>query len=106
MLVYVKRHYGFQSVIEAIYVDGENNVEELEYSVRLEDAAWFTLEEKWAVLDPRMKIKELPKLLHGDGMTPETCFEAKFRVGGKRCVKGCSSYCVKIIFTYYKGAVY
>lgn len=60
----------------------ENNVEELEYSLRLEDAAWYTLEEKWIVLDPRMKIKDLAKILHGDGKTPETCFEAKFRVGG------------------------
>ena len=89
MLVYVKRHFGFKSTLEAIWVDGDNNVEELEYSVRLEDAAWFTLKEKWAVLDPRMKIKDLPKILHGDGRTPETCFEAKFRVGGELIIPLC-----------------
>ena len=82
MLVYVKRHFGYTTSMEAIYVDEDNIVGELLYSLRLEDAAWFTLEEKWAVLEPRMKIKELTKILHGDGRSPETCFEAKFRVGG------------------------
>ena len=88
MLVYVRRYYGFQTSMEAIYTDPNNNVEELEYSLRLEDAAWFTLQEKWVVLKPKMKIKELIHLLHGDGTSPETCFEAKFRVGGQ-CVRPC-----------------
>ncbi|GAX72738.1 hypothetical protein CEUSTIGMA_g194.t1 [Chlamydomonas eustigma] len=82
MLIFVKRHFNFKTTVEAIYADAENSVEELEYGVRLEDAAWFTLEEKWKVLDPKIKIKDLPKILHGDGRTPETAFEAKFRIGG------------------------
>ena len=38
---------------------------------------------RWIILDPKTKIKDLVKVLHGDGKTEETAFEAKFRVGGK-----------------------
>ncbi len=35
-------------------------------------ACRFTLKEKWTVLDPKIKIKDLAKILNGDGKTPET----------------------------------
>jgi hypothetical protein len=82
-LVYVKRHFPLKStIVEAIWTDYDNTVVQLEEAVGLEDAAWWSLDEKWILLDPEMKIADMHKLLLGDGRSKETPYEAKFRVGG------------------------
>ena len=82
-LVYVKRHFPFQQTkTEAVWTDYDNTALQLEEAVGLEDAAWMSLDEKWILLDPEMKIWQMQKVLLGDGRSMETPYECKFRVGG------------------------
>jgi hypothetical protein len=46
MIIFVKRTKAYEVSMETIMLDGNNKVEELEYMLRLEDAAWYSLEEK------------------------------------------------------------
>lgn len=82
-LVYIKRHFPFKPItIEPIWTDYDNTVLQLEEAAGLEDAAWMSIDEKWILLDPEMKIYDMHKLLLGDGRSIETPYECKFRVGG------------------------
>lgn len=70
--------------MQCIVLTRLNKVEELEYALELEDAAWLANDGKWVVLYDRetLQVDDLSLLLQGDGKTPETCFQVKMRIGG------------------------
>eukprot|EP00955_Chlamydomonas_euryale_P118369 366537-Chlamydomonas_euryale.AAC.12 len=86
LVVYVKKHeIGCKPKIEAIVTTALNTVEELQDSLYIDDVAWLGSDGKWFVIynAGSMKMTEFQAIkLKGDGKSPETCYEARKRIGG------------------------